>query len=290
MLWWDDVAKSLAKLNQTNGTQPENAKTTPPATLSADGKAWFIHPVAVADYFNIKVADIVTYHIYHDGRIEKHIPQEILEGYEQKYRYIYHDKRNNIHQLGIYDYVKIKNNFYPHQRYGLTKYIHLIDLRKVSQEYSQYGLKYRFNIDSNQKRYFMNGDTLASFFGAMLEVNFNDISCNGFSTIEGGSGVSKSHYNGYHGDFKYLRKSGILTKGAGTSLCIDEQPELLDVKRQNQWNDALYKFGWTDMLGWSYTLNGVKKFLNHIKKDTKNHNHHLHVQYYDMKKVEEIKK
>jgi hypothetical protein len=169
MLWWDDVAKSLAKLNQTNSTQPENAKTTPPATLSADGKAWFIHPVAVADYFNIKVADIVTYHIYHDGRIEKHIPQEILEGYEQKYRYVYHDKRNNIHQLGIYDYVKIKNNFYPHQRYGLTKYIHLIDLRKVSQEYSQYGLKYRFNIDSNQKRYFMNGDTLASFFGAMLE-------------------------------------------------------------------------------------------------------------------------
>jgi N-acetylmuramoyl-L-alanine amidase len=39
MLWWDDVAKGLAKLNQ-----PQD---TPPATLSDNGKAWFIHPVAM---------------------------------------------------------------------------------------------------------------------------------------------------------------------------------------------------------------------------------------------------
>ncbi|WP_255307158.1 hypothetical protein [Gilliamella sp. HK2] len=300
MLWWDDVAKGLAKLNQPKDTPPENGETTnttttptdsaPPATLSADGRAWFIHPVAMVGYFNIKSIGIVTYHIYHDGKIEKHIPQEILKGYEQKYKYVYHDKRNNIHQLGIYDYIEIQNNFYPHQRYGLTKYIHLIDLRNVSQDYSQYGLVYRFNVDSDQQRYFMNGDTLASFLGAMLEVNFTDISCNGFSTIKGGSGSSKSHRNGYHGDFKYLKKDGILTKGAGTSLFIDVHPELLDVERQNKWNDALYKFGWTNMLGWSYTLNGVKKFPNHITKDTNNHNHHLHVQFYDMKKVKEIKK
>lgn len=67
----------------------------------------------------------------------------------------------------------------------------------------------------------MNRDTLASFFGAMLEVNFVDISCNGFSTITGGSGISKSHYNGYHGDFKYLRIDEVLAKGDGTSLHID---------------------------------------------------------------------
>jgi hypothetical protein len=55
MLWWDDVAKGLAKLNQPKDTPPENGETTnttttptdsaPPATLSADGKAWFIHPL-----------------------------------------------------------------------------------------------------------------------------------------------------------------------------------------------------------------------------------------------------
>ncbi|WP_081301481.1 hypothetical protein, partial [Gilliamella sp. Fer1-1] len=298
MLWWDDVAKGLAKLNQPQDTPPENgettntttppADTTPPATLSADGKAWFIHPVAMMDYFTR--VGIVTYHIYHDGKIERHIPVETLKGYEKKYKYVYHDKNSHVHQLGIYDYVEVTNIFYPHQRYGLTKFIHLIDLREVRQKYSQHGLKYCFNVDSSQKRFFMNRDTLASFFGAMLEVNFVDISCNGFSTITGGSGISKSHYNGYHGDFKYLRIDEVLAKGDGTSLHIDLHPELFDVERQNQWNDALYKFGWTDMLGWSYTLNKIKKFPNHITKETAHHNHHLHVQFYDMDKIKERKK
>ncbi|MWN91335.1 hypothetical protein GQ597_11570, partial [Gilliamella sp. Pra-s65] len=67
MLWWDDVAKGLAKLNQQNDTPPENGEatnattatttatdTTPPATLSADGKAWFIHPVQIMSIVNEK--------------------------------------------------------------------------------------------------------------------------------------------------------------------------------------------------------------------------------------------
>ncbi len=64
MLWWDDVAKGLAKLNQQNDTPPENgettdttttpADTTPPAMLNADGKAWFMHPVAMMDYFKVE--------------------------------------------------------------------------------------------------------------------------------------------------------------------------------------------------------------------------------------------
>lgn len=44
------------------------------------------------------------------------------------------------------------------------------------------------------------------------------------------------------------------------------------------------------MLGWSYTLDGKKNFPIHINKDTKVHDHHLHVQYYNMDKIEEIKK
>ena len=43
------------------------------------------------------------------------------------------------------------------------------------------------------------------------------------------------------------------------------------------------------MLGLSYTLKGKKYFLNHIPKETTNHKHYLHVQYYDMKKVKGIK-
>lgn len=43
------------------------------------------------------------------------------------------------------------------------------------------------------------------------------------------------------------------------------------------------------MLGWSYSIKGKVYFLNHIPKETTNHDHHLHVEYYDMKKVKEIK-
>ncbi|KFA58872.1 EF hand domain protein [Gilliamella apicola] len=59
MLWWDDVAKGLSKLNQQNDTPPKNGETTntTPATLSADGRAWFIHPVAL---FNFKPKFCIT--------------------------------------------------------------------------------------------------------------------------------------------------------------------------------------------------------------------------------------
>ncbi|NJM80348.1 MAG: hypothetical protein HC854_13375 [Flavobacterium sp.] len=56
------------------------------------------------------------------------------------------------------------------------------------------------------------------------------------------------------GDFKYLRKDKVLKFGNGTSLDIDANPELLDSERQNNWNDALFRFGWKSMLGWSYTI------------------------------------
>lgn len=155
---------------------------------------------------------IVTYHIYHDGKIERHIPENINTKYKNKYKYVYHDKNSNFHQLGIYEFIIIKNKYLSRsdKRYGNTEYIHLIDLREVTQKYEKYGLTYCFNVDCfEDPRFFMNRDTLASFFGAMLEVNFTDISCNGFSTKKDESGVSKSHKNGYHGDFKYLIKKTI---------------------------------------------------------------------------------
>ena len=42
---------------------------------------------------NVNVPDVVTYHIYSDGTIEKHIPKEITKGYEDKYKYVYHKKQ-----------------------------------------------------------------------------------------------------------------------------------------------------------------------------------------------------
>lgn len=221
----------------------------------------------------------VAYHIYWnsetEGKIEKHIPKQVTEGFENKYQYIYHDKEGKEHDLGTYLIQKT-------QKYKGVKgeFINLIDLNNVKQEYSENGVKYKFNIDS--PRSYMNEQTLASFFGAMLEVNFEDISCNGFSHKDGSSKPSISHINGLNGDFKYLRVDKKLMKGDGTSLHIDINPDLLDVERENKWHNALYKFGWKSMLGWSYRRNGKKNYLNYIYKDTDKHNHHLHVQGYSM--------
>ena len=68
MLWWDDVAKGLAKQKQqTEQSDAETKKeqsadasskqtqtSSTLATLSQNGRVWFIHPVAMVDYFNIK--------------------------------------------------------------------------------------------------------------------------------------------------------------------------------------------------------------------------------------------
>ena len=52
MLWWDDVAKGLAKQNKTNPTNgnsanksSSSAKVKPPAEFCSKGKAWFINPI-----------------------------------------------------------------------------------------------------------------------------------------------------------------------------------------------------------------------------------------------------
>ncbi|PZX93686.1 hypothetical protein DOS84_09770 [Flavobacterium aquariorum] len=52
--------------------------------------------------------DIVTYNIYSDGKIEKIIPKTIKEGYENRYKYVYHDKKNKEHPICILDWYNTK--------------------------------------------------------------------------------------------------------------------------------------------------------------------------------------
>ena len=102
-LWWREVAQNQQQAQSSNNQTPQ---TPALSNLSADGKAWFIHPVSMLGRF--VNPGIVTYHIYHDGKIEKHIPQEILKGYEQKYKYVYHDQNGNEHEICICDWHTIK--------------------------------------------------------------------------------------------------------------------------------------------------------------------------------------
>ncbi|PWW27966.1 hypothetical protein [Chryseobacterium sp. AG844] len=53
---------------------------------------------------NINAKDIVTYHIYHDNKIEKHIPKKIKEGNETRYKYVYHDSIGNEHEITTVDW------------------------------------------------------------------------------------------------------------------------------------------------------------------------------------------
>lgn len=221
----------------------------------------------------INETDTVTFHIYPDGRIEKYIPKIIKPGYEKKYKYVYHDKENILHGLGTYDII-------PTQMFRGKKgiLVNLINIDKVRKTYKKGNYQYTFNVDSPRK--YVNEKTLASIFGAMLEVNYNDISCNGFSHPDGSSRPSVSHINGNNGDFKYLRKDKKLMFGDGTSLDIRANPDMLDDVRQNRWINALFRFGWKSMLGWTYKRNGKIHYLDHLPKNSDNHHHHLHLQGY----------
>ncbi|MCW2120372.1 hypothetical protein [Flavobacterium sp. 7A] len=222
----------------------------------------------------VKKSTIVTYKIYQDGTIHKVIPKTIAKEFKNKYRYIYIDKKGKKYDLGDF-------TFYKTQLYrGIEgEMINLINLEEVPKTYKKGTHQYHFNMDS--PRSYVNEQTLASFFGAMLEVNYLDIGCNGFSHKDGSSKPSRSHINGNNGDFKYLRTDKTLKCGPGTSLNLNKAPDSLDYIRQNKWNEALYKFGWKSMLGWTVTINKETKYLQHISHKTTNHHHHLHVQNYE---------
>ncbi|WP_428231639.1 hypothetical protein [Flavobacterium sp.] len=128
-------------------------------------------------------------------------------------------------------------------------------------------------------RFFMNDITIAAFIGAMLDCSYTDFVFNGFSDNLGNStGGSTSHKNGMHGDLRYLRKD---KSGKNIHLSLESETgdpcgwKGLDEKRQNIFIDALFKYGWKDMLSWKYN----HKLLNH-SKHYEGHHHHLHIQIF----------
>ncbi|WP_036562308.1 hypothetical protein, partial [Candidatus Schmidhempelia bombi] len=285
-LWWKEVAEAqTANSNQP----PVNANTQILSNLSMDGKAWFIHPVAVLDYFNTKPADIVTYHIYHDGRIEKHIPQEILEDYEQKYRYVYHDKGKQKHELGIFTVhvTKAMARGNKPQNYD----VELIDIREFEQGYSSPDgiVKAKFKtLNSESNRWFINPDCFAGLLGAMLELNVDYLGFRGFSTHDAKSIQSKSHINGIAGDLRYIS-----TKRNGEVTWLSYST--FDFEEQTKFNVALYKFGWgrttlmySEYFTYKKQANTLLKHTKHMKKKGPggyDHYHHLHICGFDFNRI-----
>ena len=277
-LWWKDVAdKQASQSTNTNNNAPTLTN------LSEDGKSWFIHPVAMVDYFS--GAGIMTYHIYHDGKIEKHIPEKILPSYEQKYKYVYHDKNKKIHELGIFTVYVTKamaRGNIPQEHD-----VELINVKEFENGYisSDGSVKAKFaTFNSDHNRWYINPSCFAGLLGAMLELNADYLGFNGFSTHDAKSVESKSHINGIAGDLRYIseKRNGELTWLSYSTFDFDEQ---------EKFNTALYKFGWartslmySEYFTYKKQSNTLLKYTKHMKKAPPNgydHYHHLHICGFD---------
>lgn len=230
--------------------------------------------------FNEKM---IVFHVYSDGHIEEWIPNKKEGIIDEKVKYLYHGNDNKTHEIGIFN-IKTIENLYGLSYGGIT--VGLVDIRELN-NYLSDTVYFRLSINTN--RYFMNTKTLGSLIGAMLECSFNDFVFNGFSNENGESiGGSNSHKNGFNGDFRYLR---IDLSGERVDLRKPDENgdpcgwKGLDEELQNQFNDALYKFGWKSMLSWEYDND---KLLNHCKH-FEGHYNHLHVQSYKPKYKKIIK-
>lgn len=218
----------------------------------------------------------VEYHIQSTGEIQYKFKNEKRESAA----YFYHDSTGNVHDLGKYKLVKVKENYggvYKDKLGKDTENIYLIDVRNVKHSYKKDSVGFTMVI--NTSRYYMNDVTMAALFGALMECNYDDFTFNGFSNEKGESvGGSKSHKNGMNGDLRYLRTD---KKGGKTDLFSDNEEtgwKGMDESRQNTFNDALYKFGWKSMLSQNYGEKDAK-ILNHCTNDKNSgHNDHLHLQ------------
>jgi hypothetical protein len=222
---------------------------------------------------------IVTYHIYNDGKIEKHIPKIIKEEFKSKYSYVYHDSKDIEHSIGSFKFFKtIEMN--PGNVSGKND-VELIDARQFK-GYSKDDLKFKFlTWNSDSDRWFINPECFAGLLGAMANNNINFIGFNGFSNIKAESvGGSKSHRNGKRGDLRYLSN-----KKNGEPILLTSSN--FDFDFQNTFNDSLFLFGWGKtelMYSENFTYKGKKNVLlnhtKHMRKDGSDgyrHNHHLHL-------------
>ncbi|PIK18874.1 hypothetical protein CTI16_07240 [Prevotella intermedia] len=236
------------------------------------------------------IPDIVTYHIYWDGRIEKHIPKVIQKGYENKYKYVYHDEQEQEYEIGLLNYfttTAMGSGNIPIK----GKNAELIDIREF-RGYISPNVKVRFStINSSSGRYYINPSCLASLFGTMAILNIDYLGFNGFSDKLGRSiGGSKSHINGERGDLRYLSKNR-----NGEAILL--QSSSFDYEMQVKFCNTLHLFGWAAngkhfMLSEKFIYKEKTTLLpycHHYRTENVRHNNHLHLQGFNFNQIKEIK-
>ncbi|WP_194765680.1 hypothetical protein [Tamlana sp. I1] len=255
--------------------------------------------------FNMNGTTVVQ-DIYHDGKIGR-VEYQVGEVKMKKVKFIYHDSSKKKHKLGKFNIVwaqKWKDATKHSWKGGdlgwkkvtvggQTRYYQYDEKRKTPLvtpfnnlgedklfSYSHEGI----NIELYEKtdREYHNPIAMATIFGALAEVGFSDVVCNGSVGIDATGAYSLTHYNGISTDFKFLRKDKKKAKidkdanGALIPIILSNDSEL-DIDRQNTFIDALHKFGWGVTEKNLANKTSENKKFNHCKNDS-HHWNHLHIQ------------
>ena len=251
--------------------------------------------------FNL-YSDVIRYEIYSSGKIDRYF----REG-AKKVRYIYY-KGNTLHNIGRVPFVEA--NWIPKPYIYPKKKAQMLDVRKL-RSYSRGNVKFNFltiNVSLKHSRFYMDIDAYAAMIAAMIQEGIEDLGYNGFSSKDGGSGASSSHWNGMTGDLRYLSTN----KDGGRTYLQDTH---FDYERQADFNRALYKFGFSKyysparkktimMYSENFKRKTIERKLNpktkkveekvveaknttllphtkHYRTAKAQHYHHLHVQGFD---------
>ncbi|OCK53154.1 hypothetical protein BA768_00940 [Chryseobacterium sp. CBo1] len=251
----------------------------------------------------INATDIVTYHIYADGKIEKHIPKEIKSGYEQKYKYVFHDKENKEHEICVVDYIfaNKRNNgitissiprgyteTYSYPRGGNAQTAYVYSNGDICVEGTRYGFKkypkgtgkvelvrmkdsLSYNNGNvkiyysfkNSQRRHCNPESYAGFIGALATLGRTDVLCTGMCFEDATSYPSVTHPNGDSADTAYY-----------STLALEQ-------KKVNAFKHFNFKNIYRGQTRWYPNLIGTKY--------SRGHEDHLHAGDFDSSIVKTIK-
>lgn len=229
-------------------------------------------------------------------------------------RYIFTDNQGEVHFLLTRDFTTIdwvekdkKGRLTQNYIYKKDK-VNLVEV-KQGDAYNSGSVKFKIlKLDTTSRKY-IDSDCFACLLAAMIENGIEDLKFNGFSTVQGKSGNSQSHWNGMVGDLGYLNvnKNATATWLSNSSAAFSNTPNWshnsdFDYDRQVLFNNSLYKYGFSKfkrlnngtvvkMLSENFvrTVNGANKTLllphtSHYREVSFGvfHFHHLHLQGLDV--------
>ena len=208
-------------------------------------------------------SDTTRYHIYYNGKIKRQNGN--ATGYAE---FIYYDENGGKHNLG-------KSAYIPVSRLKAGNVVIDGDVYLVNQQkhesYKNGNIGYRWKIESDSKRYYLNGITLAATLGAMMSYGYEKYVGTGWSNVKGQSvAPSKTHRNGEAGDFRYLGK-----KGEHVTVPVHTTYSSFDMDANTRLVKHFKRFKFQAFYTGTKASGGVAKIPG--TSWAPNHHHHLHV-------------